>query len=176
MKGKHEQITAFYLETIVLIVSFVLVILVLTNVFGLGKLESTNAQDLTNAVRLAETAAEAFAAAEGPAELADLLGGEPLVTLASTSSQYPVPPRDRLPAILFAYYDKDLAPAAEEQARYRVTIGWEPQTPATGEGVLVKGDIAVYRISEKAPEADIEGYGDPVYELQTGVYIQEAGL
>ncbi|MBQ2218533.1 MAG: hypothetical protein II418_06290, partial [Firmicutes bacterium] len=83
MKSKHEHITAFYIETLLLIVSFLLVILMLTNVFGLGKRESSRAQDLTNAVRLAETGAEAFAAAEGPAELADILD-EGNVTLAST--------------------------------------------------------------------------------------------
>ncbi|MBR3719768.1 MAG: hypothetical protein IKN20_07900, partial [Firmicutes bacterium] len=121
MKGKHEHITAFYIETILLIVSFVLVILVLTNVFGLGKRESSKAQDLTNAVRLAESAAEAFAAAEGPAELADILD-EGNVTLASTSSQSPVPPKDRLPALIFAYYDKDLNPVPEDQSVYRLVI------------------------------------------------------
>ena len=44
MKGRSEHNTAFYIETILMIVSFVAVILVLTNVFGLGKLESAKAR------------------------------------------------------------------------------------------------------------------------------------
>ena len=163
MKGKHEHITAFYIETLLLIVSFVLVILMLTNVFGLGKRESSRAQDLTNAVRLAETGAEAFAAAEGPAELADILD-EGNVTLASTSSQYPVPPKDRLPAIIFAYYDNDLNPVAEENAAYRLIISWDAdQSTASGDSVLAKGTISVRR----------PGSEEDIYSLDTAVYIQE---
>ncbi|MBP5749160.1 MAG: hypothetical protein J6X24_00040 [Firmicutes bacterium] len=168
MKSKHEHTTAFYIETILLIVSFVAVILVLTNVFGLGKLESAKARDLTNAVRLAESSAECFAAAEGPAELTDLLGGEPLVTLASASSQYPVPPRDRLPAMIFACYDKDLVLVPEEGSYYWVSIAWTPEkTNAPGDSTLAKGVISVYRTGETE--------GEPIYSLETKVYIGEEG-
>ena len=168
MKGRSEHNTAFYIETILMIVSFVAVILVLTNVFGLGKLESAKARDLTNAVRLSESAAECFAAAEGPAELTDLLGGEPLVTLASTSSQYPVPKRDRLPAMIFACYDKDLAPVPEEDSYYWVSISWTPEKQAgSGDSALVQGVISVYRTGETER--------DPIYQLETKVYIGEEG-
>lgn len=163
MKSKHEHITAFYIETLLLIVSFVLVILMLTNVFGLGKRESSRAQDLTNAVRLAETGAEAFAAAEGPAELAEILD-EGNVTLASTSSQYPVPPKDRLPALIFAYYDKDLQPVPEDQSVYRLVISWTPDDKtASGDSVLANGTVSVNRT----------GSDEDLYSLDTAVYIQE---
>ena len=163
MKGKHEHITAFYIETILLIVSFVLVILVLTNVFGLGKLETSKAEDLTNAVRLAESGAEAFAAAEGPAELAQLLD-EGNVTLASTSSQLSVPPKDRLPALIFAYYDVSLNPVPEEQSAYRLIISWTPdQKTLSGDSVLAEGNISVKRT----------GSEETIYSLDTAVYIQE---
>ena len=163
MKSKHEHITAFYIETLLLIVSFVLVILMLTNVFGLGKRESSRAQDLTNAVRLAETGAEAFAAAEGPAELAEILD-EGNVTLASASSQYPVPPKDRLPALIFAYYDKDLQPVPEDQSVYRLVISWTAdQKTASGDSVLANGTVSVKRT----------GSEEDIYSLDTAVYIQE---
>ena len=163
MKGKHEHITAFYMETILLIVSFVLVILVLTNVFGIGRMESAKARELTDAVRLAETGAEAFAAAEGPAELAQILD-EGNVTLASTSSQYPVPPKDRLPAIIFAYYDDSLNPVTEENAAYRLIISWDAdQKTASGDSVLANGTISVKK----------SGSEEAIYSLDTAVYIQE---
>ena len=163
MKNKHEHITAFYIETILLIVCFIAVILLLTNVFGLGKLESTKAKDLTNGVRLAESAAEMFAAAEGPAELGRLLGDEETVTVASVSSQYPLPDRDRMEALIFAYYDKDLQPVPEEQSFYTVLIAWRPQT--NKDATLANGKITVCRTDNAE---------DPIYELETAVYIQEA--
>ncbi len=168
MKNRHEHVTAFYMETILLILCFVAVILVLTNVFGLGRLETAKAGELTDAVRLAESAAECFAAAEGPAELADLLGGEPLVTLASASSQYPVPKRDRLPALIFACYDENLSPVPEEGSFYWVSISWEPES-GTGSGgsVLASSVISVYRTGKTE--------GDPIYQLETKVYIGEEG-
>ncbi|MBR5641887.1 MAG: hypothetical protein IKW92_07130 [Firmicutes bacterium] len=165
MKNKHEHITAFYIETILLIVCFIAVILLLTNVFGLGKLESTKAKDLTNAVRLAESAAERFAAAEGPAELTELLNEGENASIASTSSQYPVEARSRQEALIFAYYDKDLKPATfEEGPYYMVQIFWKPQT--NKDATLADGKISVYR----TPNTE-----DPIYELETAVYIQEAG-
>ena len=169
MKNRHEHITAFYMETILLIVSFLIVILVLTNVFGLGKHESSKARDLTSAVRIAESAAEVFAAAEGPADLADLLGGEPLVTMASTSSQFTVPARDRLPATIFTAYDADLNQVPEEGCAYWLTIWWEPVkgTERSGGAVLAKGTINVYKTAD--PDSD------PIYTLETKAYIQEEG-
>ena len=164
MKNKHEHITAFYIETILLIVCFIAVILLLTNVFGLGKLESTKAKDLTNSVRLAESAAEMFAAAEGPAELGRLLGSEETATVASVSSQYPLPDRDRMEALIFAYYDKDLQPVSEEQSFYTVLIAWKPQT--NKDATLANAKISVSRTGSTE---------EPIYELETAVYIQEAG-
>ena len=59
MMKKHSHITGFYLETLMLIVVFVLIILVLTQVFGLAQMQSTRAKHLNGAVVLAQTAAEA---------------------------------------------------------------------------------------------------------------------
>ena len=165
MKNRHEHVTAFYIETLALILSVVLVILVLTHVFGMGKLESAKAGELTDAVRLAQNAAEAFAAAAGPAELGRLLDEGGNVNVASASSQYPLPDGDRLPALIFASYDRDLKGCPEEQAVYRVVIKWEAETPKPD--TLANGAISVYRAGESE--------GDPIYTLETAVYLQEGG-
>ena len=44
---KQEHITAFYVETLLLILVFIAIILVLTHVFGLGKVQSSRAKLLT---------------------------------------------------------------------------------------------------------------------------------
>ena len=73
MMKKQSHITGFYLETLMLIVVFVLIILVLTQVFGLAQMQSTRAKELNGAVILAQNAAEAVAASETPEELLKLL-------------------------------------------------------------------------------------------------------
>ena len=54
-----KHITAFYLETLLLVAVFVAIILVLTGIFGVARAESSQAEHLTKAVLLAENAAEA---------------------------------------------------------------------------------------------------------------------
>ncbi len=85
-----KHITAFYIETLVLIVVFVSIILVLTHVFGLARTQSVEAKVLTNAVCIAQNAAEAFSASEGPEELAALLdeGGNTALFYESVSARY----------------------------------------------------------------------------------------
>lgn len=61
-----KQITAFYLETLLMILVFVAVILVLTMVFGGARVQSVQADRLTEAVNLAQSAAEAVAASDSP--------------------------------------------------------------------------------------------------------------
>ena len=51
MKRNHA-VTAFYLETLLLIVVFLGIILVLTQVFGLARIQSASARQLTEAVTL----------------------------------------------------------------------------------------------------------------------------
>lgn len=72
MKQKGH-FTAFYIETLVMILVFVGIILVLTQVFAAAKKKSAEAKTLTTAVCLAENLAEAFQAAETPDELYRLL-------------------------------------------------------------------------------------------------------
>ena len=59
-----KHITAFYLETLLLVAVFVAIILVLTGIFGVARAESSQAEHLTRAVLLAENAAEAVSVSE----------------------------------------------------------------------------------------------------------------
>ena len=72
---KNGQITAFYIEALLLIVVFLAIILVLTQVFGLARQQSIAAGQLTDAVTLAGNAAEAVSASADPDELFHLLDG-----------------------------------------------------------------------------------------------------
>ncbi len=72
MKSKPHM-TAFYIETLLMILVFVGIILSLTQVFGASRNESADAKTLTSAVCLAQNAAEAFAAAEKPEDLTVIL-------------------------------------------------------------------------------------------------------
>lgn len=57
---KGRPITAFYVECLLLIVVFIGILLALTQVFGLARNESVQAKLLTNAVTLAQEAADSF--------------------------------------------------------------------------------------------------------------------
>ena len=135
------HLRSFYLETLMLIVVFVLIILVLTQVFGLAQMQSTRAKELNGAVILAQNAAEAVAASETPEELLKLLN----------ENGNAVPMTE--PAGVTARYDRDLNPDAE--GNYRVDVTWLPEE--TENGILVHS-VAEVRCEET--EA-------PVYRLET---------
>ncbi len=69
----RKQITAFYVETLILAAAFVAVLLALSQVFGLAHSESERAGRLTEAVQLAERAAEAVAASDSLEDVQALL-------------------------------------------------------------------------------------------------------
>lgn len=69
----RKHITAFYLETLVLVLVFLGVLMVLAQVFGLAQVQSRRAGQLTEAVGLAERAAEAVASADSLEEVQSLL-------------------------------------------------------------------------------------------------------
>ena len=119
MDGK-KHITAFYLETLLMIVVFISIIVVLSGIFGISGVESVRARELNDAVCLAENAAEAFSAARSPDDLAGLLSGEV---------------KD---GEVVVFYDKERVPA--ENGFYRLTATWEPD----GTEGLYKGTISVY--------------------------------
>lgn len=143
MKQKH-QITAFYMETILLMIVFLIVILLLTRVFSYGKVKSKQAKDLTNAVCLAQSAAEAAASSEDIQKLYEMLD-QGNAEMADNAIQ--------------AWYDADMHP--QRDGYYHLVAEWEEEPKEYGS--FVNTVIHVYINEEE------------IYQLDTGVYLQEAG-
>jgi hypothetical protein len=136
------------METLLLIVVFVGVILLLTRVFGFGKLESQSAKLLTNSVCLAENAAEAVSASESPEQLLELLD-----TCGNASSA-----EENGIRRIRVTYDADMTP--DPGGKLCLDVTWEPNASASG--VLVNSVItAVY-----------EGTEEPIYTLKTAVFLR----
>jgi len=144
---KNGHITAFYVETLLLVVIFVAIILVLTNVLGLGRRESGDARLLTKAVTLAENAAETVACADSGEALLGLLdeNGNALRKDAATFD---------------VRYGADMAPDAK--GPFSVEVTWEPEQGTVG--TLVSSRITVRYGQSEAP----------IYTLETAVYLKEA--
>jgi len=147
---KRHGITTFYLEALFLIAVFIAVILVLTRVFGVGRSQSQEARLLTNAVNLAQNAAEAVSASASPDDVAALLtadGAEQAGILVDGTQG------------VTARYNQQLQP--DPEGSLRLEISWEPEE--TVSGTLVNSQIAVWL--EEQNEA-------PVYTIQTAVFLR----
>lgn len=101
MKRK-QHITAFYLETLLMIVVFISIILVLTRVFGSARLQSVEAKRLTAAVTLAQNTAEAVSASGSPQDLLDLLNEKNNAILQTAD--------DTEETVIITLYDENLQP------------------------------------------------------------------
>ncbi len=145
-KNKKRHMSEFFIETLVLVVIFIVVILVLTRVFALSGRMSTRAGLLTRAVRLAENAGEAVAASDSPETLLRLLEENGNVRLN----------REGETDILDARYDEDMRPAKDGSFRVKITWKTEENMPDFAESV-----VAVYWMEET----------EPVYSLETAVYF-----
>ena len=145
MNTRQAHNTAFYIETLLMIVAFVAVILVLTRTFGEARRESARAKELTDAVILAQNAAEAVSASENLEDLARLLDE----TIAA--------PYLGRPSI--EVRDGKLFAASEDG--YITEVSWEPRMEASG--TLVSSTITVR----------LAGSADPIYALDTAVYLRE---
>lgn len=152
---KNHSVTAFYIETLLLIVVFLSIILVLTQIFGLARMQSASARQLTDAVTLAGNAAEAFSGSESKNAMLQLFNE-----------------RDNAGALpegngVFARYDASLQPDAD--GAFRVEVTWEAEPdPAEGESAA----------SGNAPAGLVRSvirvlYGEDgreVYRLETAAY------
>lgn len=148
MKRKGH-ITAFYLETLLLILVFVAILLVLTSVFGMAKAQSSEAKLLTNAVTLAGNAAEAVSASDSEDTLLALLNeNENAETMKDTAG-------------VTARYDTEMRP--DPDGKLRLDVTWLPERVEAG--TMVRSVIMVYWANQ--PE--------PVYRLDTAVLLKEAG-
>jgi len=148
---KRHRITSFYMETLFLIAVFIAVILVLTRVFGIGRSRSQEAKLLTNAVSLAQNAAEAVSGSSGLEDVAELLKQDSDGSVTVNEDRE-----------LIAWYDEDMNP--DPEGKLKLVIGWEPQETASG--TLVHCPVTVWQ--EDQPE-------QPVYTIQTAVFYRSAG-
>lgn len=143
-KGGRGRITAFYMETLILAVIFVMVILVLIRMFSMSVRMSTQANDLTCAVRLAENAAEAVASSDSAQELALLLDENGNVRVLEDGH-------------ILVEYDREMKPVSGGD--FRMEITWEPRADG-----CVSSVITVSRVGDQ----------QPIYTLTTAVYAEEA--
>ncbi len=143
----HRQITAFYIETLLLILVFIAIILVLTQVFGAGRKQTAEARLLTSAVCLAENAAEAVSASDTP---------EGVLALLDENGNAEILENSKYPTVM-ARYDGDMTPDAKGDVLVYVT--WQDSGDS-----LVYSDISVR-----------SGDAETVYALSTAVYREEAG-
>ena len=140
---RRHEITSFYIETLLLIGVFIAIILLIAQVFGFGRKQSTEAEMLTHAVTLAQNAAEAVASSRSPEDVLALLD----VNGNARQEKNEVN----------ASYRKDMTPDAGGELL--VSVSWEQsETPD-----LVKSRITVFY--EKSEQ--------PVYMLETAVCIGE---
>lgn len=144
---KSTQFTAFYLEVLLLSVGLILIVLVLTQVFALGRRESAAARELSDAVILAQNAAEAVSASESAETLCALLNEANNARITD--------------GMIEAGYNADRTPNATRAPVYWLRVSWKE-----GEDGLVRSTITVQR-------GDLPA-GKIVYTLETAVYHKEA--
>ena len=153
MKNKHAHITAFYLETLLMILVFVAIILMLTQVFGASRKLSAEAGYLSDAATISESVSAAVRASDDEEALIEILNGAagdsangtPAVLLNGAS----------VPTIEVRY-DDDLVPAGD--GPYEVTVTWEKTAGTRGD--YVDSEITVRR----------DGVEEPVLVTHTGTY------
>lgn len=153
MKNKHAHITAFYLETLLMILVFVAIILMLTQVFGASRKLSMEAGYLSDAATISESVSAAVRAADDEKALLGILNG----TTGDSANGTPAVllKGARVPTIEVRY-DDDLAPAGD--GAYEVTVTWEETAGTRGD--YVDSEITVRR----------DGVEDPVLVTHTGTY------
>lgn len=146
--------TAFYIETLILVGMFTVVILVLTRMFALSGERSEEARRLTCAVHLAENAAEAVSASDSPQALCELLdeGGNARLTEGVSSREL-----SSENSLIQVWYDGGMNPAPAGD--FETAITWIPEKAENGGDTgLVSGIISVY------------WKGELIYRLDTAVY------
>ncbi|MBE6006532.1 MAG: hypothetical protein E7238_05170 [Sarcina sp.] len=155
---RKQHITAFYLETLLMIVVFISIILVLTRVFGGARLQSVEAERLTTSVTLAQNTAEAVSASKSAEDLLALMdrGGNARLSTDEKTGR----------TLVTAAYDHDLQPVALRDGSpaapgaLLVEAEW---IPAGQDGGLTDCHIRV-------SAADT---GAEIYSLDTSVYIPQ---
>ena len=145
----ERRMTAFYLETVLMVIIFVLVILIMVRVLGIAKLQSARADQMTSAVCLAQNAAEAAASSDSEQELLKLLDENGNAALE----------KDGGTSFVTAGYDAQMRP--DKSGPLKVEVSWDPAK--SGSGTFITNDINVY----------YGGGSDPLYSLDAGVYLRD---
>ncbi len=129
-KGNKPHNTGFYMETLILVIVFTVVIVILTKIFAVSGELSRKAGILTSAVHLAENAAEAVAASDSAETLLGFLDENGNAGMKEEGGS----------AVLQAWYDEKMNPVPESEAGIRVEISWVRE----GDDSMVQSAIAVY--------------------------------
>ena len=167
MKNKHAHVTAFYLETLLMILVFVAVILMLTQVFGQSRKLSAEAGYLSDAATISESVSAAVRASEDEEQLLSTFvwaasgsdnaaGGADAAAGESGAAESARLLDDAAVPTIEVTFNEDLAPAAD--GPYTVTATWEKTEGARGD--YVESEITVYR----------DGIEEPVLTTKTGTY------
>ena len=174
MKNKHAHVTAFYLETLLMILVFVAVILMLTQVFGQSRKLSAEAGYLSDAATISESVSAAVRASEDEEQLLSTFvwaasgsdaavgetdaaaGGADAATGGSGTAEVAHLLDGADVPTVEVTFNEDLAPAAD--GPYTVTATWEKTEGARGD--YVESEITVYR----------DGIEEPVLTTKTGTY------
>ena len=170
MKRK-QHITAFYLETLLMIVVFISIILVLTRVFGSARVQSVEAKQLTSAVTLAQNTAEAVSASRSPEELLQILNEDGNARIREAGEG-----TGEGTTLITAIYDADMHP---------VEIPADSDDPAQlpkiqrGSLLLVETSWSPAQEEERSGLADASirvssgSTGETLYTLNTAVFTGE---
>jgi len=146
----RDGTTAFYIETLAILVVFTIVTVVLVNGFVLARKLSREAGVLTDAVHLAENAAEMAAASDSGEMLFEMLD--------EAGNAFVLDQENRTDGSVYcAEYDSYRMPAAD--GIYHVNVSWLPQ-----EDGLVRSVVEVYWDKET----------EPVYRLETAIYTGDS--
>lgn len=119
----NRRITSFYIETLILILVFVAVILVLTQVFGMANKLSQDTKLLTSAVTLTQNASEAFSVSEDNEKLLSLLdeGGNAVLENGDVTASYRADMTPDLNGLLRVTIERTASEAAFSEGVIRVT-------------------------------------------------------
>lgn len=131
---KRQQTTAFYVETLALVVAFLVVLLMLTRIFGLARAKSEEAGELTRAVNLAERAAEAVAASDSLSGVQELLDENGTGTIRGNVLEMEFRGEKSGGA-----GEAAKAAGREDGTALRIQVTWEP------DGALIRSRISVLR-------------------------------
>ena len=154
----------FYVETFILLFFFLAVIVIISRVLVGARAESIHARDLTNAVILAEDAAEIAGASSDPEEICALFG-----TSGSGDSEAEA----TLPMSLELRCGEDLVYAVD--GRYLVAVTWDREAHAAGDLVTAQIRVSLFESGEELYTLDTASLPDHSETVSAAGFAGEGG-